>query len=194
MRATISTVAFMMLVGCGGRTLLDDPNDELPLPDGGHVATGGNGQDAGSKEADAGMTGAAKCGTRACTATESCCATMSGMSLSASCIAKTATCAGATVSCTDKASCSGGDICCATLAGGIAAVFAGGTPDISVDCAKSCSGGGFQLCSTDTECPKGVTCQSTPFGESLCGGITAVLGDAGFAGLGGFGGGGGAIP
>jgi hypothetical protein len=185
MRATISTVAFLMLIGCGGRTLLDDPNDELPLPDGGKVITpvGTSHEDAGTKE-DAGSTGSKMCGKSVCTASQDCCGTMSGMSVSESCVAK-GTCTGATVTCMSASDCSSGDICCATLAGGIAAVFAGGTPNVTVDCAKACGMNGFQICAADTECPKGVTCQSTPFGESLCGGISAVLGDAGFGGFGG---------
>jgi hypothetical protein len=193
MRATISTVAFMMLIGCGGRTVLDDPNDELPLPDGGHVSHPTEPEDSGTPPEDAGKPGKQACGTSTCdTATQDCCGTASGMSAMASCVPK-GTCTGATVSCQSKSDCSSGDICCGTLVGGFASVLSGGTPDVMIDCAKSCAGGGFQICSGDSECGKGVTCQAIPIGGiKLCGGIAAVIGDAGFGGLGGLGAG--AIP
>jgi hypothetical protein len=188
MRVTISTVAFIMLFGCGGRTVLDDPNDELVLPDGGHVTQHTGPEDSGTPAEEAGKPGKQSCGTGTCdTATEDCCGTASatGMSAMASCVPK-GTCMGATVSCQSKSDCSSGDICCGSLAGGLASVFSGGTPDVTVDCAKTCPSGGFQICAVDTECAKGVTCQTIPIGGiKLCGGIQAVLGDAGFAGFGG---------
>jgi hypothetical protein len=84
---------------------------------------------------------------------------------------------GVVAMCTSAASCSKGEVCCGSLGG------AGGAPttgtgtggvggfNISVECEKTCGTGGFQLCEADSECPKGVTCQSTPFGAKLCGGL-----------------------
>jgi hypothetical protein len=199
MRASISAAAFLLLVGCGGRTVLDDPNDEIVLPDGGQVGegSGSSSDDGGSSSTkDGGSSSTGKCGGMTCTSSEVCCAAQTGgtgtVSGTLSCVAK-GMCMGVTATCGSMADCSGGDVCCGSLgAGGIASALGGGTPNITVACEKSCGTGGFQLCATDKECAKGVTCQSTPFGASLCGGIAGVLGglgiDAGAGGFGGFGG------
>ena len=47
MRATISACLILFVFGCGGRTLLDDPDDELPLGPTNH-----EGSDGGSSTSD----------------------------------------------------------------------------------------------------------------------------------------------
>jgi hypothetical protein len=204
MRPLISTAAapllFALLSACGGRTILDDPSDELPLPNGGHPAGSTSGQSSSGGETDSGAktdggssNGTVACGTKTCeSATQDCCGTMSGMSAALACVAK-GTCAGVTTSCMETSDCPEGDKCCASAggAGGISSL-AGATSaaglDIQVSCKASCGTGitDFQLCASDMECAKGVTCQSTAFGANLCGGLGVIgmfLGDAGGAGF-----------
>src|ERR1019366_9176703 len=182
MRATISTGLFILAVpslfglfglpGCGGRSLLDDPSDELPLtnPNPSNTSPNSNPErdsgagssstkdastkDASAKESEAGSgsssgggAGTVVCGAETCTsATQDCCATMTGaMSGAASCVAKGQCTNGAVAMCTSAASCSGGDVCCVSLGGGTggAPTGAGG---YSVTCKKTCGTGGLQLC------------------------------------------------
>ncbi len=194
MRVTVSAAAFLILFGCGGRTLLDDPDDELPL-DGGHHASSGSSSTSGSSGSSSGETSdAGECGGESCSSSEECCIDTSGLSMTSSgaalasaakCVSK-GTCTGITATCGSKSDCSGGDICCGALQGGVASLLSGGTPMVSISCDKTCASGSFQLCASDSECPKGVTCQSTMFMVSLCGGLGAVLGGLGDAGFGGF--------
>jgi hypothetical protein len=224
MRATTNAGFFVLVlaagaIACGGRTLLDDPSDELPLGNhesdagptpgsendasggqGGSSSGSGTGSSSGSGSgsssgSSSGGSGTVACGAVTCkSATQDCCATMTGaMSGAASCVAKGA-CMGVVAMCTSAASCSGGEVCCGSLGGaggapttGTGAGGAGGIGgfNISVKCEKTCGTGGFQLCDGDAECGKGVTCQSTPFGAKLCGGLGSFGGLTGGA-TGGF--------
>jgi hypothetical protein len=203
MRATISAGLILFVFGCGGRTLLDDPDDELPLghtsqePDGGASTTTEN--DAGSTKASDSGGGSSSggstvsCGTATCkSATQDCCTTMSGMAVAASCVTKGSCTMGVVAACTSASDCSSGDVCCASL--GTGGTTGGGTTtggglggfslsDIAVKCEKTCGTGGFQLCKSSTECSKGVTCQASGFGPELCGGLGALTSELG--GLGG---------
>ncbi len=227
MRPTISTAALLMLVlGCGGRTLLDDPDDEILFVDGGrHIGTssGGEGGDGSVKESDGGSSGSSSgassgsssgsssgtisCGTQKCDSeSEDCCASLTGMATAASCVAK-GKCTGVVTECMGSSDCSEGDVCCAsfggaggTLAGaggalggaagglgglggagglgglgGTAGTGGAGGFNLSIACAKSCTTGGFQLCTSNSDCSKGVTCQATMFGAKL---VEASVGSA----------------
>jgi hypothetical protein len=97
------------------------------------------------------------------------------------CTATTA-CTGLGLSCADRSDCPTDDICCISLS---LAGLGGGAGGVSGNssCKTTC-GTGFgtcQLCLTDSECSKGVTCQSTGMGGSICGGIMACAGGAGGA-------------
>jgi hypothetical protein len=219
MRATIVTAAFLMLLGCGGRTLLDDPDNGLVLPDGGHGVKIGDGGSTTKKDGggSGGMMGMA-CGSSRCDAqTEDCCgmATGTGGTTSGgfgggfggfgggggsggttpmgslSCVPKGKCTMGVVVGCGSASDCGEGEVCCGALpAGGIASLFGGGGTGggITVSCESKCSSNGFQLCNSDSECSKGVTCQDTGFGAKLCGGFGAITGGTGgFGGFGGFG-------
>jgi hypothetical protein len=202
MSAKLSVFAILLLTAaCGGRTLLDDPNDELPLPDGGpvpiNVVDSGSNHDSGTTKSDGGGSGTGgECGGQTCTASEDCCgnaaldAGFSAANASLSCVPK-GTCKGLVAACGSAADCSGGDVCCASLGGGGSGSISVGGFNISVSCDKTCPSGGFQLCAKDSECKAGVTCQSTMFGASLCGGLGALggaFGGGGGGGLGGLGG------
>ena len=212
MRATTSTGLFVLVlaagaIACGGRTLLDDPSDELPLGNhesdagptpgsendasagkGGSSSGSGSGSSSGSGSgsssgSSSGGSGTVVCGAVTCkSATQDCCTTMTGATSGASsCVAKGACTNGVVAMCTSAASCTGGEVCCASLGGGTT-TGGGGTgtgsllAGLSVACEKTCGTGGFQLCAADTECGKGVTCQSTPFGAKLCGGLGSLGG------------------
>jgi hypothetical protein len=63
------------------------------------------------------------------------------------------------LACTGAASCTTkGDVCCFS--------FGTGTPGSA--CQKSCAAGGFQLCTANSECSGGQTCQASPFGQKYC--------------------------
>jgi hypothetical protein len=213
--ALVPASATLTLPGCGGRTLLDDPSDELPLTGNGSGsdAAGGGGSsmekdaststaDSGSGSSSGGASGTVTCGSASCkSATQDCCTTMgTGMSVSASCVAKGACTNGVVAMCTSAADCASGDVCCGSFGGG-AGGLTGGTgaggfdlSSVSVSCEKStCGTTGLQLCAKDAECSKGVTCQDTGFGPKVCGGLSGLLsmfggGTGGTGGLGGLGG------
>ena len=131
-----------------GATLLDDPNDEILLPDGGHRAgssSGGEGEvDASVNESDGGSSsggsssssgssgsssgsspGTVACGTQTCDSeSEDCCTSLTGMATGESCVAK-GKCTGIVTACMGTSDCSEGDVCCVSL-GGAGGGLAGG--------------------------------------------------------------------
>jgi hypothetical protein len=132
------------------------------------------------------------------------------MGAALSCVAK-GKCTGLVTACMGSSDCSEGESCCVSLGGGAGGLGGlggglgglggaggagglggtGGAGGISIACEKSCTGGA-QLCTSNADCAKGVTCQATMFGGMLCGGLAGLLGGAGGAGgaggLGGLGG------
>ena len=173
-----------LCVGCGTRTIADDPFAFGETPDGGALLDGGKlpadgalpsddgsviGEDGGiliDPPADAALARIA-CGTSSCDPTsQECCLTGGGGGPgggSAACTAKGACRAsgGVALPCTGAANCPAGQVCCVS----------GGGPGASptAQCTATCTGRGSQtLCASDAECPSGNRCQSTPLGFGFC--------------------------
>jgi Cys-rich repeat protein len=164
-----------MFAACGGRTDLGDetaPEDgsvglDVVLPDGGIVPGDSGGIDAGQSDGgtlpdaspppDAGTGTPIQCGTTTCDSdTEVCCVTFMGQTVSETCTSQTA-CSGFSLTCSSAQNCDNGEVCCASFPTG-------------AQCAPACKGGfqNPQLCASSSECPKGQTCQTTPFGYKIC--------------------------
>jgi hypothetical protein len=206
----LATVLFATALGCGGK-LLDMPDTGYAPLDGSSAgddsATGGDdgggssssgvssssgsssgtgsssgGRSSSSSSSSSGSSGGTStCGGTVCTSRQVCCvSTTSGTQA----CTPTASCTGLALACGDSTTCPAGNVCCftATLGGGGGG--GGGFGGASA-CKATCPTGGlsFQLCSTDSECAKGVTCQATMFGGKVCGGTGGAGGGAG--GLGG---------
>lgn len=207
---TTVLAATVTALGCGGK-LMDMPETGYAPLDGSAVGEDGSvaGDDAGGSSSSGGSSsggrsssggsssggsssgGTATCGGTLCSSSQVCCVQTGGGGGggtgggSQACTTRTA-CTGIALTCGDAAQCPKGDVCCLAL------TFTGGIGGSS-SCKTSCPTGGlnFQLCSTDAECPKGVTCQATGMGGSVCGGLGGLGGGGtggtggGFGGLGG---------
>jgi hypothetical protein len=215
MRSWISTVicVCVFVLGCGGRTLLDEDQAALGGDDGGRSNGSTTSDDSGVSVADAlapadagpSAPSAIVCGKTSCDpASDVCCTSAMGQA----CTAKGTCESGLSASCSSAASCAAGQVCCLSFGGGGAATppgrgaptAAGGGFTFTVACESSCTAG-TQLCASDAECPKGQTCQTEPIGgaksctETAAGFGMGGLGTGGFGGLfdgglGGFGTGG----
>ncbi len=64
---------------------------------------------------------------------------------------------GLVIMCTSARSCSHNQVCCAAIS----------ATGATVACANQCTGAQFQLCASDSECPRG-TCTASQFGASYC--------------------------
>lgn len=164
--------------------------------------TGGTGTTTGSAPAPtpSGPSGTVACGSSACNvATEQCCVTFggggpgSGPGADGACVPVGKCNGDIALSCASGKNCPGGQVCCADLNGDVA----------SATCQTTCVGGfgpgappppgpagdgSVQLCASDSECPKGMTCRQTPLGFGVC---QPRRGGGGGGGHGGGGGGGG---
>jgi hypothetical protein len=169
----ITTTAF----ACGGRTMLADlPTDASVAPDGGTSKDGGViGQDGGVIVFDGGVPmpdaspppidagpppGIIQCGTSVCNgSTETCCVTYNGQTLNETCTPQ-GQCQGASFDCSGASSCPPGEVCCGSFS----------QTSQGAQCVSTCQGGWQhpQICETDTECPQGETCRSSPFGFKVC--------------------------
>ena len=182
----LGLLALPIVVGaCGGRTTLDDSDVDGGIgQDGGPIVTdggpiqndggpilidGGPIQvdaspppfDGGPPPLDAGPPPEPiQCGNSSCDPqTQVCCVTFNGQNVNETCTNQ-GQCNGASLGCTSAASCPNGEVCCATLT----------QQQQSAQCAQQCQGGfqNPQLCATNAECPKGQTCQQSPFGLMVC--------------------------
>jgi hypothetical protein len=171
----------LIAAACGGRTTLDDtdtdasapPQDgSIPVQDSGPILI-----DGGPIEVDATLPPPLdagppplpdsgpppepiQCGTTTCDPqTQVCCVTFNGQNVNETCTNQ-GQCNGASLSCTSASSCPPNEVCCATLT----------QQQQSSQCASQCAGGfqNPQLCASSTECPKGQTCQNSPFGLKVC--------------------------
>jgi hypothetical protein len=162
-----------VLAACGGRTTLDDSiQDASVTQDGGVIIKDGGPiqNDGGPIQIDAQPPPPPpdaspppqpiQCGTSSCDPnTQVCCVTFNGQNVNETCTAQ-GQCSGAALACTNAASCPPNEVCCATLT----------QQQQSSQCQAQCQGG-FQhpqLCSTDAECPQGMTCKNSPFGLKVC--------------------------
>jgi hypothetical protein len=163
--------------------------------------------------------GTTTCGDAICdNATQVCCLNVGGMGGAGGvagggttptagmiCTAPSA-CMGATIACTGPSSCSDHQACCFTLnlggaagglggLGGLGGAAGGGTAGGaggnfgSATCMTTCPTGSYQLCASNTDCPKGDTCNASPFGAGSYCGATNGAGAAGGGTAGFFGGG-----
>jgi hypothetical protein len=161
---------------------------------GGRSSSGGSASSSsGGRPATDG--GPQTCGGRVCTGNQVCCVATGGGGGAGggggggqTCTAPTA-CTGLALSCVNAAGCGTGNVCCFALGGGGAGAGGGGGGlSGAASCQKACPQGGYQLCSSNAECPRGVTCQMTMFGGSVCGGVGGGGGGGLAGGLGGLGG------
>jgi hypothetical protein len=170
--------ACSLILGCGSRTLDDDPFLQA-LADGGAKAEsgdeggtttpdgGGLGSDDGVVEIDAGppVSTSIACGSATCDATtQECCVSFGGGgggAGSAKCTAKGACTGGVALPCTGPSNCEAGQVCCLSAGG------PGSTP--SAKCAPTCTGrNNLILCSSDADCVAPSTCQRTMSGFGAC--------------------------
>ncbi len=171
----------LISAACGGRTTLDDSDSDasvlqdsgIPVQDSGPIVT-----DSGPIQVDAAPPPPPidagppplpdsgpppepiQCGNTTCNSqTQVCCVTFNGQNVNEACTNQ-GQCNGASLACTSASSCPPNEVCCATLT----------QQEQSSACASQCQGGfqNPQLCATSTECPKGMTCQNSPFGLKVC--------------------------
>jgi hypothetical protein len=98
-----------------------------------------------------------------CPSGQTCC-TVLALPPSSSCVPE-GTCTGISTVCSKGSDCTGGQVCCAGSAdAGVPAADAGmqmfDPSTLSTTCQTSCTASQAQYCSTDTDCPSGLTCQS----------------------------------
>jgi hypothetical protein len=196
-RIQLSALLLTTAFACGGqvRPLPDgygeggtagDDAGEVSGSSGGAGSSGAAGSSSGGSptgSSSGGSTtptgGGATCGGVLCGGTEVCCVsagTARDAGAGSEACSSAAACKGLSLACGDASQCSDGDVCCVTF--NLASALGGGAISGSSSCKKTCptGTGEGQLCSTDTECPQGVTCQSTEMGGSVCGGIMSLLG------------------
>jgi hypothetical protein len=191
--------------GCGGK-LMDIPaNGYEPIDEDASLEGGSQGSSGASSSSSSSSGGSSSssggpttCGGEICDLkTQVCCVAAMGVGDAGSsqkCTA-TADCTGFALSCADSSDCPTNEACCFTISiGGGLGGLGGGTGGAggfggTSSCQASCKSNGLlpslQLCSKDSECPKGVTCQSIGMGGSACGGLGAFGGGGTAGALGG---------
>ena len=155
----------LVLVACGGRTMLGDLSSDggtLAVDGGTPIGDGGVIDDGGVVVVDGGGPGGAiSCGQTTCNASSQvCCVTFSGQTPNEACVDVGQCQNGVSLTCTSALACPHGEVCCASFT----------QTSAGSQCEPSCptGPGEAQLCASSAECTGGRKCRVGFGGLHVC--------------------------